>query len=64
MTEQNFSDYVYYIADENKITVVDWYTHFKFKLFIFEKTNRPIEDSEYLDLLEKTYNDIVYLGEL
>lgn len=62
MTEQNSKEYVYYIADEDKINLVNEYTHQNFVNFIKVKNNYSLEDFE--TLLEKTYNDIVYLGEL
>lgn len=64
--EQN-SEHVYYIADENKLSVVDENTHISFVDFILEKTNRwdvAIDSEEFKLLVNAIYNDIIYLGEL
>lgn len=62
--EQN-SEHVYYIANENKLSVVSEYTHFQFVDFILEKSKKQsVLEDEYADLVLSHYNDIIYLGEL
>jgi hypothetical protein len=59
------SEHVYYIADENKLSVVSEYTHFQFVDFILEKSKREsVLEDEYSDLVASHYKDIIYLGEL
>jgi hypothetical protein len=67
------SEHVYYIADENKLSVVSEYTHKRFSKWIISKHCGRVGDFywEYkteeeivTDFLNRFEKDIIYLGEL
>ncbi len=64
--------FVYYIANEDKLSVVNEYTHEAFLTYTVEKFNpqalfwdkySDLQDA-YDDILKQTFPDIVFLGEL
>lgn len=73
MTEQNSKEHVYYIVDENKLSIVDGETHARFSKWIIGKYSDNVDDfyQEYksqneivLNLTQLFLKDIIYLGEL